>query len=105
MTTWKVPATVKRVIDGDSIAVQLDLGWKIYYNTTIRVAGMDAPELNTDQGKLAREYVTGLLPAGTIVTVVSHSLDKYGRVLGAVLLPDGTNLTELLISQGFAIEY
>jgi micrococcal nuclease len=84
MTEWTVPATVERVIDGDTIAVTLDLGWEIYKHDHVRVAHIDAPELKTPEGKLARAYAETLLPVGRKIIVVSHSLDKYGRALATI---------------------
>lgn len=105
MTTWTVPATVLEVHDGDTVRCLCDLGWHISLTTPVRVAGVDAPELSTDAGKAARDFVVGLLPAGTLVTLVSHSLDKYGRVLGSVTLPDGRDLTAVLIEAGHGVAY
>ena len=105
MTTWTVPATVARVVDADTLALILDLGWHITLTTSARIGGIDAPELSTVAGKTARDYVRALLPAGAAVTFVSHSLDKYGRPLGSVRLPDGRDLAEVLRLAGHAVAY
>lgn len=86
MTTWTVPATVRRVVDADSIEMVLDLGWKITLTRTCRVAGCNAPEVTTEQGRDAKAWAFGALPPGTKVTFVSHSLDKYGRPLGSITM-------------------
>ena len=105
MTTWTVPATVARVVDADTLALVLDLGWHIALTTNARVAGIDAPELSTAEGKAARDYVRELLPAGAPVTFVSRQLDKYGRPLGSVALADGRDLATLLLQTGRAVTY
>lgn len=105
MTTWTVPATVTAVHDGDTVTVEADLGWHIALTTPVRLAGVDAPELATDAGKAARDFVATLLPIGAKVTLVSHSLDKYGRVLGTLALPDGRDLTTVLIDSGHGVAY
>lgn len=84
MTVWTVPATVVSVIDGDTAHLLLDLGWGITIARPARVAGINAPELNTPEGKAARAFAAALLPAGAKVTFRSHSLDKYGRCLGDI---------------------
>lgn len=84
MTTWTVPATVVRVVDGDTINMTLDLGWRINYTVSCRIAGCNAPELSTEEGQAAKAWAVGALPVGTRVTFVSHSLDKYGRPLGSI---------------------
>jgi endonuclease YncB( thermonuclease family) len=85
VTTWKVPARVERVVDGDTIDVTLDLGWKLYKKERVRVWGINAPEKNTVKGKEALRFLTEVLPVGSEVTIVSEKLDKYGRALGRVL--------------------
>jgi endonuclease YncB( thermonuclease family) len=86
MTTWTVPAVVCRVVDADTIHADLDLGWGVWRkDAPIRVAGIDAPELSTPEGKAARAWLLDWLGALPVpCTVVSHSIDKYGRVLASV---------------------
>lgn len=113
-TVWTVPATVLRVVDADTLDVSLDLGWHITLHAKVRLAGVNAPELATAAGKAARDWVVSQLlrlPNGDIaeyrpVTVVSHSLDKYGRVLGDVFVGPavtGTSLSGLLLAAGHAV--
>ena len=109
MTDWAVPATVSRVIDGDTVVVSADLGWHISLTSSVRLYGVDCPELNTDEGKVARDFVKDLLPDGTPITLVSHKLlgatDKYGRVLGSITLPNGRDLSTVLLETGNAVPY
>jgi endonuclease YncB( thermonuclease family) len=103
---WTVPATVLEVHDGDTLKVNADLGWHItLINQPVRLAGVDAPELATDAGKAAAAFTAALAPPGTMVTLVSHSLDKYGRVLGTITLPDGQDLSAALIAAGHGVDY
>lgn len=120
MTVWTVPATIVRVVDADTLDALLDLGWHVTYHAKIRLAGINAPEMRSPEGQAAREYVRHLLapdPAMSPapVTVVSHSLDKYGRVLADVYLPDtsiagvtlpvtsGRHLNRMLLDAGHAV--
>lgn len=111
MTDWEVPATVERVIDGDTVVMAtLDLGWHVQLGGEhVRLYGIDTPELNTDEGKAARDFVEALLPPGAEVTLVSHKLlgesDKYGRTLASITLPDGRDLSTLLIQEDYAVPY
>lgn len=103
MAIWTVPGVVKRVVDGDTLVVDLDQGWRSWrHDERVRLAGVNAPELDTAEGKAAAAFVRALLPAGTVVTVVSRELDKYGRVLGVVRLEDGRLLADLLLTSGHA---
>jgi endonuclease YncB( thermonuclease family) len=110
MTTWTVPAQILRIIDADTYEVLLDLGWKITYRTKLRLAGVNAPELSTPAGLAARAWVIHTLglradSLGPTVTVVSHSLDKYGRVLGNVYYGHDNehHLNEDLVAAGQAV--
>jgi endonuclease YncB( thermonuclease family) len=97
MTVWTVPATVLRVVDGDTLEVLLDLGWHVTYKAKLRLAGVNAPEMSTEEGGVARSWVVARLMIrvgddyGTRpIIVMSHSLDKYGRVLGTVYWDEKT---------------
>ena len=85
MYTYK--AQVVRVIDGDTVVLNIDLGFKIYHVMSCRLAGVNAPELNSkdEAVKLAavasKEFLMSMLPVGEIVTIESKRLDKYGRAL------------------------
>lgn len=109
MATWTVPATVTRIVDGDTLVARADLGWRISLETYVRLSGVDAPERGTDAGTAATSYLGGLLPAGTRVTLVSHRLlgvsDNYGRILASVMLPDGRDVSALLLETGHAQVY
>jgi endonuclease YncB( thermonuclease family) len=86
MTVWTVPGLLCRVVDADTVHANLDLGWGVWrQNAPIRLSGIDAPELSTPVGRAARTWLMdwlGNLPVPC--TVVSHSIDKYGRVLANV---------------------
>lgn len=109
------PAQVVDVHDGDTVALNIDLGfdhlisardWDGHPRLSCRVFGIDAPELSTDAGKAARDFARTLLPGGTVCTVVSHGWDKYGgRFDGAITLPDGTDFAQRMIDAGHAVAY
>ena len=104
MYTYK--AQVVRVIDGDTVILNIDLGFKIFHVMSCRLAGVNAPELNAkdEAVKLAavasKEYLMRLLPVGEYVTIKSEKLDKYGR---AVVWFGGVN--DAMISEGHAVKY
>lgn len=104
---WIVPAAIDKVIDGDTIVATLDLGWHIAKQQEhIRIAGINAPEMNTPEGVDARDFAMSLLlPEGTVVTLTSHSLDKYGRTLGSLTLADGRDFATVMVAEGHAVPY
>lgn len=105
MPDWVYQATVKKVHDGDTLTVDLDMGMKQFrHDQVIRVAHIDAPELNTPAGKLAAAFAQGLLPPGTVVTIVSHKWDDFGRLLASV--ESGVlDFGKAMIEAGHAVPY
>jgi len=109
MAEWAVPAVVERIIDADTIVVRADLGWRISLKTSVRLFGCNAPVVGSAEGQAALHFVTALLQPGDEVTLVSHKLlgstDKYGRVLASITLPDGRDLSTLLLQGDYATPY
>lgn len=102
---WRYPATALRVLDGDTITARLNLGVATRYVNGVRVQHINTPEGDTPAGVDATTYARTILPAGTPVTVTSHRLEKYGRVLGDLLLPDGHDYGTALRNAGHATAY
>lgn len=103
--SYTYAATVERVVDGDTLDVSLDLGMRVYLRTRLRLEGIDAPELHTSEGKAARDYVVQAMALGTLVTVATRKPDRYGRALARVTLPDGRDLTTVLLEAGHGRPY
>jgi endonuclease YncB( thermonuclease family) len=90
---------VVRVVDGDRIEVLHDGRLE-----RIRLSGIDAPEKGQPFGKEAKQ-VTFALAFRKAVTVNVRGRDPYGRIIGRVVLPDGTTLNHELVKQGLAWQY
>ena len=61
-------ATIVSVHDGDTVRADIDLGFGCWIkNQPLRIYGIDAPELTTPEGKLARDHAKTLLPEGARV--------------------------------------
>lgn len=90
---------VTDILDGDTIKV-----FRNHRNVTIRLNGIDAPEKNQAYGHKSTEFVA-LQAFGKDVTVQTFGLDKYGRTIGDVYLPDGTLLNKELVKAGLAWWY
>lgn len=92
--------TVIGVSDGDTITV-LYQG----YPEKIRLQGIDCPEKAQAFGQRAKQF-TSDLAFGRVVTVRGlEKRDRYGRILGEVILPDGRSLNHQLLQAGFAWWY
>ena len=109
---YEYRATIRRVVDGDTVDITLDLGFDILYNNRIRLLGIDTPESRTrdlDEKKLglaAKERIRELCPVGSTVTVktTKDGRGKFGRILGEIYVGD-VNVNKLLIEEGHAVEY
>lgn len=111
-TYW---ATVKRVVDGDTLVVDIDLGFNVKLTSVhLRVYGINCPEKTTEEGKDAMRYVKEWVAMDDIynvikpkqykITVQDHKKDKYGRILGE-LFYGGESLGEVLVKAGHAKPY
>lgn len=90
---------VTDILDGDTIKVSRD-----HRKVTIRLNGIDAPEKRQAYGHKATEFVV-LQAFMKEVTVQTYGLDKYGRTIGDVYMPDGTMLNKALVKAGLAWWY
>lgn len=104
---YQYQAKILKVIDGDTLKVEFDLGFHIKFSETVRLFGINAPELHgidKDNGIKSKLRVEQLLPVGTMVEIetIKDEKEKYGRYLAKIHLADGTILNERLINEGLA---
>jgi endonuclease YncB( thermonuclease family) len=95
----QLSGTVVSVLDGHTIEVLYNRRAK-----RIRLNGIDAPEKGQAFGQKAKQFVSGQA-FWKEVTVRTFGLDKYGRTIGDVFLPDGRMLNEELVREGLAWWY
>jgi micrococcal nuclease len=106
---------VTKILDGDTIDVDIDLGFNISYSQRVRLSGVDTPESRTRDlnekkfGVEAKEYVKSLIDSAKLVVIKTEkpdSSEKYGRILGQVFL-DGSKVSvnQMLIDNGYAWAY
>lgn len=101
---------VKKIIDGDTIDSEIDLGFNTLVRRRLRVTGIDTPESRTkdlkekELGLKAKKLVSELIKNSESVIIKSYGEDKYGRVL-VDLFCDNQNVAEKLISEGLAWRY
>jgi micrococcal nuclease len=83
-------AELIRVVDGDTVDLIIDLGFDTSRKERFRLYGVDAPEMNTAEGKAAKAWLIGILgPYGaiyvqTIQLETKAKRDKYGRFLAVL---------------------
>lgn len=109
-----------RVVDGDTIDAEIDLGFDVKIKKRIRLAGINAPESRTRNkvekklGLAAKERLVDLMDgAANCFELESSEFGKYGRVIGKLhinKLSGKDTLTQvcvndLLVKEGYAVEY
>jgi micrococcal nuclease len=106
---------VLAVIDGDTIDVDIDLGFDISITKRVRLAGIDTPESRTSDkyektlGLESKAMLKQRLSAAELIVIRTekpNSSEKFGRVLGWLFL-DGekTSFNETMIASGYAWSY
>lgn len=106
---------VTNVVDGDTIDVEIDLGFSVSYAQRLRLAGIDTPESRTIDkaekilGLEAKEYLKSKVKDAKEVIVKTEkpdSSEKYGRILGWVYVDGSTkSINEQMIEDGHAWGY
>jgi endonuclease YncB( thermonuclease family) len=91
ITRWTIAPQLIHVHDGDTFYVGVD---------TIRLRGIDTPELGQPRAYEARRRLIELLHAGT-VTIVRRAEDVYGRIVADVYV-GGRNVATMLRAEGYA---
>ena len=64
-------ARVLSVHDGDTLTIDVDLGMSIHRHETVRLAGINTPELPTKEGKAAADYLRGLVGEEGLAVIVT----------------------------------
>ena len=112
---YEYKAVVIRVVDGDTVDVDIDLGFNVWLKKQrIRLYGIDTPESRTRDkvekvfGNLAKSKVLEHCPVGSNIilqTKTDDSRGKYGRILGELVTLEGTNVNTYLIENNYGVEY
>lgn len=102
---------VKRVVDGDTVDVVIDLGFDIHYSSRVRLYGIDTPESRTrDKDEKARGFISKdflkswLDKGGVVIRTRKDKKGKFGRILGEMVVDD-ININELMIEEHHAVKY
>lgn len=108
---YEYNATIKRVIDGDTIEVIIDLGFEVQITQTLRLNRIDAYETTLRNGTTPEEKALGIegknflinfLPEDTQILIRTEKNDKYDRYLAEVIY-NGVNINDLMVSKNYAI--
>lgn len=116
---FQYAATVVRVVDGDTMYFDIDLGFTIHFRLDVRLKGVNTPETRgptREAGLKSKAFVEQALPVGALVVLNTYKAEKYGRYLAEVIylpgaktrdeiLAKGTLLNKELIDKGLAVPF
>ena len=109
---YRYKVNVDRVVDGDTVDVDIDLGFgMIYKKQRVRLLGIDTPESRTRDlvekkfGKAAKYHLQAILEQGD-VELVSHDKGKFGRILGNLYTGSSAySINQQMIDDSHAVPY
>lgn len=84
MNLYTYNAIVDRWVDGDTVDLFVDLGFRVITHQRFRLLGVDTPERGQPRFKEATECAERACPPGSAVQFTSIKTDKYGRWLVAL---------------------
>lgn len=110
---YEYDCRIKRVVDGDTIDVDIDLGFGTWRcGERIRLYGVDTPECRTRNatekaaGFLAKEFVEDTLRVGETYRLQTKEKGKFGRYLGTIYISGYKNsINAALIRKNLAVPY
>jgi endonuclease YncB( thermonuclease family) len=102
---------VTEVVDGDTVRISPPVYVAGQYRTVVRLADIDAPELDTPEGEWAKGNLTNLLAqyGGVVYLDIDKSsgVDDYGRIIAVVYIrvDESTllNVNKWLVDNGYAV--
>ena len=111
---YEYKVKVLRVIDGDTIDVDIQLGFDVVLSKQrVRLYGIDTPESRTRnkeekvRGLLSKEYLKDNCPKDSIITLVSKERGKFGIILGILYNEENKELSvnDKMCEDGYAVPY
>lgn len=105
MYTYK--AIVTNVVDGDTVDVNVDLGFKVYSKQRIRLSGIDTPERGQPGYQEAKDRVIELVLDKEVMLLTSKA-SKFGYYLGMLMIQDngaGVFVNTILLEENLAKLY
>tara|TARA_A100001011_G_C13894821_1_gene668530 strand:+ start:96 stop:524 length:429 start_codon:yes stop_codon:yes gene_type:complete len=112
--TFSYRAKIIKIIDGDTVDVDLDLGFSVWLRKQrVRLYGIDTPESRTrdleekKRGLLAKDKIKEFCPVGSSIelkTIIGDERGKFGRILG-ILEVDDIDVNKYLVENNYAVAY
>lgn len=101
-----------KIIDGDTVDLDIDLGFNLTISHRVRLKGINTPETRTkdlvekEKGLAAKVWLEEQLSREGEWVIETYKEDKYGRILGTLyLVGDSTTINEWMVNEGIAEPY
>lgn len=94
-------AEVIRVVDGDTVWMKLDYGFRFALPWRVRLRGVDAPELDTAEGAAAKTWVEDRLGSASTVVITTSEVGKFGRYIADVFYGEGKSVRGVAEEGGY----
>ena len=108
----KYKAKLIRVVDGDTIDAEIEIGFDIYVRKRVRLWGINAPEGRSKDKEEVRAAAAALRRLEELLALsngefelITHGDGKYGRCLGEIFVNDTESVNETLIKEGLVKKY
>ena len=110
-------AKIIDVVDGDTLILEIDLGFEVFKKQRVRLTQINAPEMKTVAGKKSYQYLRDLCARIELVAIKTNKVDIYGRFLGDIfylegplkqgvtqgdIFTSGIYLNQKIVQEGFA---
>jgi len=104
---YEYRALITKVVDGDTVHAEIDLGFDVKVSATLRLLGINTPERGQPGGHEATEWLRSKTLNVTVrCLTIKDRREKYGRYLAKLYLPgEDSSVNEQLLSAGHAVEY
>ena len=106
----KYPCKILRVIDADTLKLEVDVGFRMSFTDSFRLIRINAPELRTDEGKEAKKWLIDYLRIADMKKQKFYTItNKHGkyRWLADIFVASGRfdhlNLNDEIVKAGHAI--
>ena len=110
---YQYKVTVTKIVDGDTVDVDIDLGFAVVLKKQrVRLYEIDTPESRTRDleekkfGLASKEYLKNKLKNATNIYLTSHDKGKFGRILGELFIDDNEKSVNMqLVDNHHAVYY
>tara|TARA_R100001163_G_C5066954_1_gene205686 strand:- start:633 stop:1043 length:411 start_codon:yes stop_codon:yes gene_type:complete len=110
---YQYKVTVTRVVDGDTVDVDIDLGFSVVLKKQrVRLYEIDTPESRTRDkeekkfGLASKEYLKNTLLAAKNIYLISYDKGKFGRILGELFIDDNDKSVNMqMVDNHHAVKY